>query len=212
MNSFFDEYNRIKGKIEERLKEFKRIWERKNCEEIFKEFIFCLLTPQSKAKVCFEAVLNLEKKGILYKESDYLSISKELKGVRFKNIKAKYIIENREKFLEGENFLIIDKLLEFDSPFTARDYLVKNVKGYGLKESSHFLRNIGYSFELSILDRHILKNLFKEGIIEEIPKSLNRTKYLEIEKKFRDFSKKVNIPMQNLDLFFWFRETGEVFK
>jgi thermostable 8-oxoguanine DNA glycosylase len=35
---------------------------------------------------------------------------------------------------------------------------------------------------------------------------------LEIEKKFYDFSKKIKISMDELDLLFWSIETGEVFK
>ena len=92
-----------------------------------------------------------------------------------------------------------------------REFLVKNVKGHGYKEVSHFMRNIGYK-NLSILDRHILKNLKKYKVIDEIPKSLTAKKYCEIEDKFLEFSKKINIPMDHLDLLFWSRETGEIFK
>jgi len=89
--------------------------------------------------------------------------------------------------------------------------LVKNVKGLGLKESSHFLRNIGYR-GLAILDRHILKNLHKSNVINELPKTLTPKVYFEIEKKFKDFSREVSIDMDELDLLFWSMETGEVFK
>ena len=36
--------------------------------------------------------------------------------------------------------------------------------------------------------------------------------YFEIENKFKEFSKKVNIPMDELDLLFWSKEEGTVFK
>ena len=65
------------------------------------------------------------------------------------------------------------------------------------KESSHYLRNIGHK-NLAILDRHILKNLQQLNIISEIPKSLNKQKYLEIENKFKKFSEKINILSFNL--------------
>ena len=93
-----------------------------------------------------------------------------------------------------------------------RDFIVENIKGIGYKEGSHFLRNIGLGFELSILDRHILKNLKKYKIIEEIPKTLTKSKYFEIENRMQKFSNKINIPMPHLDLLFWYMETGEVFK
>jgi len=39
----------------------------------------------------------------------------------------------------------------------AREYLVDHVKGLGFKESSHFLRNIGFSDKVAIIDRHVLR-------------------------------------------------------
>jgi len=93
----------------------------------------------------------------------------------------------------------------------AREWLVENVKGYGFKEASHFLRNIGYR-ELAILDRHILKYLVEFGVIEKVPKSLTKKNYMEIEEKFKQFSGRVGIPMDELDLLFWSLETGEIFK
>ena len=86
------------------------------------------------------------------------------------------------------------------------------MKGIGYKEASHFLRNIGFGEHLAILDRHIMKNLKLLGIIDEIPISLTRKKYLEIEQRMVKFSKKVKIPMKHLDLVLWYKETGEIFK
>ena len=81
----------------------------------------------------------------------------------------------------------------------------------GWKEASHFLRNIG-NRDLAILDRHILKNLVRTGALERLPKSLTPKTYLAIEEKFAAFSKRVNIPMDELDLLFWSMETGEILK
>ncbi|MEN3043784.1 MAG: N-glycosylase/DNA lyase [Candidatus Hydrothermales bacterium] len=187
------------------------MWLNQDKLAIYKEFIFCLLTPQSRAKLCWEAVLNLERKKIIF-EGSFEDILEGISKIRFKKQKAKYILTNREKFLKNGEFILIDILKSINDPYKARDYLIKNVIGYGLKEASHFLRNIGFNFDLSILDRHILKNLKNEKVIEEIPKILTKRKYLEIENKFIEFSKKLSIPLVNLDLYFWWRETGEVFK
>ena len=37
-------------------------------------------------------------------------------------------------------------------------------------------------------------------------------KYLEIEEKMRNLANEVNIPLSHLDLLFWSKETGEIFK
>ena len=89
---------------------------------------------------------------------------------------------------------------------------IQNIKGMGYKEASHFLRNIGFGDELAILDRHILKNLKELGVLDEIPSSMSKKKYIEIERKMKEFSRSANIPISHLDLVFWCKETGEIFK
>ncbi|MFN3910047.1 MAG: DNA lyase, partial [Candidatus Anstonellaceae archaeon] len=90
--------------------------------------------------------------------------------------------------------------------------LVKEIDGLGLKEASHFLRNIGMMKNLAILDRHILKCLKYYGVIKEIPKTLTKKNYLEIEKRMIEFSKKIKIEPAKIDLLFWSEQTGYVFK
>lgn len=49
-------------------------------------------------------------------------------------------------------------------------------------------------------------------MIKDIPKTMTKAKYLDIEEKMREFSKKISIPLDHLDLLFWYMEAGEVFK
>jgi N-glycosylase/DNA lyase len=100
----------------------------------------------------------------------------------------------------------------FKNAVEMRDWFQQNIKGYGLKEASHFLRNVGFGEDIAILDRHILRNLKKLGVISEIPAHISLKLYHEIEEKMKAFAKKVKIPMAALDLILWAKETGEVFK
>ena len=93
-----------------------------------------------------------------------------------------------------------------------RDILVKDIKGMGYKEASHFLRNIGFGQDIAILDRHILRSLKRYGVIDDIPKSLTGRRYFEIEGKMREFSKRLGLGLVYLDFIFWYMGTGEVFK
>src|SRR3989338_2645597 len=196
MHQLRESYELRKHEIKERLDYFRR---QKTGREIFAELCFCLLTPQSRAKSCWSAVERLMEGD----SSDARKIRKHLKGVRFANKKAGYIAEAKKSWDEIRNKAMTGNAYEL------REWLVKNVRGIGYKEASHFLRNIGV-LDFAILDRHILKNLRVYGVIGEIPGSMTPRKYREIEEKMRKFSEEIGIPMPELDLLFWSEETGEV--
>jgi N-glycosylase/DNA lyase len=203
-----DLYLPVKGLIESRLEEFRQVWETANDDELFRELVFCLLTPQSRAKTCWTAVQRLSRKGMIT-DGEACRIQEELVGVRFNQRKAEYICLARGMFSEHS---LRSTLYGFANPRESREWLVKNVKGLGYKEASHFLRNIGMGQELAILDRHILKNLVLLRVIDENPASLTKRMYLEIEGKMTRFSEQAGIPMDHLDLLLWYKEAGEVFK
>ncbi len=199
MKTLLKNYQGKKEAIKSRLKEFKNLSE----ESYLDEFLFCILTPQSNAKKCWEAVGEINAQDVLSETK----IAKILRRkTRFHNNKAKYIIsalDDWEKIKSNLNSKNIQEL---------RNWLAENVQGYGLKEASHFLRNIGKSNnQIAILDRHILKNLKALKVIKN-DKIKNKSDYLEKEQRFIDFSKQISIPIDELDLLFWSKENGDIFK
>ena len=91
------------------------------------------------------------------------------------------------------------------------NFFVENVKGFGYKEASHFLRNIGFK-GYAILDKHILNSLIEFNIADEAKMPLNKERYKELENKLRIFSNEVGIPMDELDLLLWSRKNGRILK
>ena len=138
-------YNQINSEIKARILEFTVIPE----SEWINELIFCILTPQTRATNAFEAQKNVLK--LKYKTISNIKkiLSDKNNYIRFHNIKSSYIIE----LLNKKN--IIESMLksEMDDKHK-RNFLFENVKGIGMKEASHFMRNIGYK-NLAILDRHV---------------------------------------------------------
>ena len=205
-------YLALKPGIETRLKEFSLIGKSIKKETLFPELAFCLFTPQSKAKSCWKAVCTLKEKGLLHsgKPARIEKIVSD-SGVRFKKNKTGYLIESRGKYAG-----VAKKISEYVgggiSIYELREWLVDNIKGYGYKEASHFLRNIGFGQELAILDRHILKNLKSLGAIKEVPASITPAKYLEMEIVLQKFARKAGIPVAHFDLLLWAKEAGEIFK
>jgi N-glycosylase/DNA lyase len=206
-------YKNNKEEINKRLNDFKNVWKSKDEKKALKELIFCIFTPQSKAVNCWECVEKIFKNKLFLTDNpeDLLKL-KEMNYVRFKNKKARFAVEAKNKFVKKRKIKLLQSLSEISDVYEMRERLVKNVKGYGYKEASHFLRNVGFVNDVAILDRHILKNLKLMNVIEKIPDSLNQKTYLTIEKKMKDFSDKSGIPMGALDMVLWYKETGSFFK
>ncbi len=209
MNNLISEYKKKKLQIKKRLKEFSSLHNATD-EDIFAELCFCILTPQSKAIYCDRAVKELKQTRLLF-NGCLSAIRKGLKGVRFPNNKAAYLVAAREFFRNGRG-LEIKKNLDKKDIFKTREWLAKNVKGLGYKEASHFLRNIGLGKNLAILDVHILKNLKKFRVIRKIPASMSKALYLDIEARMIRFSQRIKISLAELDLLFWSNQTGFIFK
>ncbi len=194
VRELFHLYEERKREIKERMRYFKTTDPRE-------ELAFCLCTPQSKAKRCWEAVEELSRNDKLNAPPEEIAEILQSR-VRFHNTKARRIAEAIN--------LDISQLPQ--DPVQARDWLVDNIKGLGMKEASHFLRNIGLGEDVAILDRHILKNMKEFGVIDSVPRSLNAKSYLTIEEKMREFAQETGIPLAELDLLLWSLETGEIFK
>ncbi|MDR0890648.1 MAG: N-glycosylase/DNA lyase [Endomicrobium sp.] len=188
---------------------FHQIWKYSTDTELFSELIFCILTPQSKAKLCWEATKLLHDR---INNITIMNILNSIKHIRFKNRKAKYIIQAKKFFTLNETLNVRSQLQHFYNIYKLREWLVNNVKGIGYKEASHFLRNIGLGDNLAILDRHILKNLKYFNVIDSVPLLITKNIYFIIENKMQSFSRNIKIPMSHLDMLFWGIETGIIFK
>lgn len=197
---------RINKEIKNRLSDFKKISKTKWLREV----ALCLLTPQSspvRAEACMDILC---KRGYFQNLLTYKDIEVILRTptsyVRFHKTKARRLI------LFLENISEIKNILYSNLPAVEQRLALKDiVNGFGMKEASHALRNIGRE-GLTILDRHILRCLFEHEVIKEVPKSLSVAKYLEIERKFSDFACQVNATVDELDLYFWGLKTGFIYK
>jgi N-glycosylase/DNA lyase len=193
----------IKDKIDKKLKSFLKLKTSTN-KELFKELSFCVLTANYNAKkaIVIQKEINNGFITLSLKE-----LSKKLKylGYRYPNLRAEYIVYNR-KFLPD-----LKKVLKTFKGQDLRDWFAENIKGISYKEASHFLRNVGF-FDYAIIDFHIVDILIKNGYLKEKPKSLNRQRYLEIEKILEGILKKVNLSQGELDFYLWYLETGTVLK
>jgi N-glycosylase/DNA lyase len=192
----------ISSIINNRINDFKKV-NKKSKNEIFSELCFCILTANFNAEKC----INIQKEiGDKFSNISEKELAKELTrlGHRFPNHRAKYIIDSTK------HHEILNEVVCNSKDTEIREWLVKNIKGLGYKESSHFLRNIGFD-NLAIIDFHIIDLLVSHDLIRK-PKSINKNKYLEIENILKKIGKETNLTLAELDLYLWYIETGKILK
>ncbi|HEY5648637.1 MAG TPA: N-glycosylase/DNA lyase [Nitrospiria bacterium] len=197
--------------IQARLKEFRAIRDAGDEAAVFKELCFCILAANSSAEMglrSLEAIDDILLHGSLEALQSRLS-----RGFRYWRIRPAYIIHTREYLRSRHDFGLLKALRSLPGHHVRRDFLAldKNIKGIGLKEASHFLRNIGFK-GYAILDKHILRSLAEFGVIGLPRKPLNRPRYLRVEGKMARFSEETGIGMDALDLLLWSRKTGKIIK
>jgi N-glycosylase/DNA lyase len=85
-----------------------------------------------------------------------------------------------------------------------RAWLVAHASGMGPKQASMFLRNCGVSYDLAILDRHVLNYMAAQGMYSGTQVSISRlSQYGRHEEKLRDHAKEMNCPVGLLDWAIW---------
>ncbi len=172
--------------------------------ELFKELCFCILTANYSA----EGGMRIQESignGFLTLPEPQLAKRLKALGHRFPRARASYIVGARKYAKDLKRILS-----SFPDGKSAREWLVKNIKGLGMKEASHFLRNIGYD-DVAIIDFHILDLLEREGLVKR-PKTMTKRRYLEVEKVLEGLARELGVNLAELDLYLWYLETGKVLK
>jgi N-glycosylase/DNA lyase len=190
----------IKKEVNKKVDEFNQ----KNLSdrERFLELCFCLLVANCSLD---RTKKNWENNKDIFLNANQKKLSEKLKslGQRFHNNKASYIIEARKH----QNKL--NSYLKNREEGKLRDFLVKEIKGLGYKEASHFLRNQGYK-NFAILDRHVLKTLKNNKFIKEVPKTLTKKRYLDIENKLSVLARDLKTTQAHLDLYLFYLDSGRI--
>ncbi len=196
--------NKAKDLVEERKIEFINLGTYGTELELFSELSFCVLTANWSAQGGIKAQNLIGKTKFAQLPLEQLIEELKRVGHRYARKRGEYIFENRK--LIGR----LKEIINIPSK-EGREILVESAKGIGWKEASHFLRNTG-RFDVAILDKHILKILFDEKIIEEIPRNWTEKKYLYIENLFFELSYEFGKKPGETDLYLWYLIKGKIEK
>lgn len=182
------------------------------------ELSVCILSSQVPYSLAVAAANVIDKEDLLFsgrnstkylfqKVYDILQVPLYVEGsqrkYRFPEVRARQLAETRRiiTYNRGSLRLLVSGFLD---AIEARAWLVKYIPGVGPKQASMFLRNIGISYDLAILDRHVLCYMEKIGIYSEryhyISELLKYRKYESILRKHAD---ELECPLGLLDWAIW---------
>jgi N-glycosylase/DNA lyase len=204
-------YIERRREIRARLAEFEAVRRTATDERLWEELVFCIFTAGASARMglgSVEAVRHLLACGT----HEELAAALQSKH-RYPNSRSGYIVVTRS-YLEGDcRMRLRERLENFEDPIERRDWLARTreIKGLGYKESSHFLRNVGYR-GYAILDKHILRCLAEVGVLDSPQPPSTRARYLSTEERLRRFADDLGVDFDELDLVLWSMKTGEILK
>lgn len=213
----------LSGEVHEHLRRPKA-WDELTEEILWTELVACILGSQVKWEHASSALQHLKSKGLLDlrlfvsnlsvmegkigKELSmpiYAPLRKHGAGskYRFPNTKARQICRSAAAVYGGPGSLA-ELLRTCSSDHDARAILVRTCSGVGPKQASLFLRNIGYSNSLAIIDSQVLKFMEKKGLASRTdakPRTIRG--YLELESRFSRYAEQVGASPGDLDVAVW---------
>ena len=213
-----DEYSQIMPRYRNLRK-----WHDMSEKELWYELCLCILSSNVPYELARSAVQYLIKVGYLtpewivetfgsnaiiaeeLKRPIYLprKIDGTLRKYRFPNARSKNICEAAKVIFSKEDWLS-NLLTDSSSEVEARRLLVNNIPGFGLKEASHFLRNIRYSNELAIIDTHVLSFLIEINAVGATStKTITQKIYMDLESKLKEICESCSLDLSVFDMAIW---------
>jgi N-glycosylase/DNA lyase len=187
------------------------VWAESGDARLWEEMVYCIFTAGASARMGLRSV---EAVRALLLDGELEEMTSALQGKhRYPQSRPGYIVVTREYLREDCGMRLRERLASFTDPLARRDWLARErrIKGLGYKESSHFLRNIGFK-GYAILDKHILRCLSEVGVIESPAPPTTRARYLTTEATLKSFASNIGIDFDELDLVLWSMKTGEILK
>src|SRR5438094_9464549 len=135
-----------RAEIRKRLREFREVWRAGSDARLWEELVYCIFTAGASAKMGLRSV---EAVRPLLKNGKPQAMTRALVAAgahRFPNARPAYVVVTRDYLQSSFSMRLRERLNSFSDPFERRDWLATEprIKGLGYKESSHYLRNIGF--------------------------------------------------------------------
>lgn len=150
-----------------------------------RELVACILGSQVRYETATKALAQLEDEGLMdnsrwidgldesFGEEVYDQLSR---GYRFPRARAKQLAGARDALACR---CLDTRLADSSDPRSMRERLVDAIPGLGPKQASMFLRNIGWSYDLAILDSHVLRFMAMKELVSSPAMNLGSVRRYE---------------------------------
>lgn len=175
-----------------------------------RELVACILGSQVRYEMAEMALSRIESSGLLQDDWWKMQRAKKFEGLmldvlslgyRFPKIRARQIAGVRDSL---SNQSLSERLYMERDAKSLRQYLVVNLPGVGPKQASMFLRNVGHSHDLAILDTHVLQYLEMQELIAQKQINIGSVRaYERTELIAKEYANMLGYPVGYLDWAIW---------
>lgn len=183
---------------------------------LLREFCSCILGSQVRYEVALSATESVVDGGVLRRGVSYAEVACSVEetlrrpiyvdgrrtAYRFPRAKALQLASAWQVVCGlGSVRTVLDSVA---SPVLLREWLTTNISGIGPKQASMLLRNCGRSYDLAVIDRHVVTYMSMVGLSPPTPSSLSRLAvYAECESTLREHALEFDCPLGVLDWAIW---------
>lgn len=184
---------------------------------LWTELACCVLSSQVPYATAQAAALRLEASGLLLEEpispaaleralGDLLRLPFDIDGAarryRFPDSRACQLAATVSE-VRRQGGGLTRLLGGFDDVEIARTWFVSHAPGFGLKQASMFLRNVGATYNFAVLDRHLINYMMIIGLTADPTPVRRMAHYRRDEEILRDHAADFGLPVGVLDWAAW---------
>ena len=187
-------------------------------KELWEELICCVLSSQITYEIARAYAKHLTDKRLIGQKSTIYNLNKleiSVRNVlnkpimtenrkvsyRFPNIRARQIAKIHQT-VNNYGTSLSKIIYSENDPHKLRELLINNFSGIGPKQASMFIRNIGLSYELAILDKHVINYMHVTNISKGIS-NLGKKEYFSVESELINYANDIGYPVGFVDWAIW---------